>query len=516
MLGNRNAQRTFSEVPDVKMARSTFDRSYTVKDTFLFDYLTPCYVEEILPGDTLNLNVNTFMRLSTQKVPIMDRMYVDFLFFFVPNRLVWDNFEKFMGYQENPGDSTDYVLPSLTAPTGTGLNNGLQLGSVFDHLGLPTLVNGVKINNTLPFRGLNLIYNEWFRNQNFVASIPVPKDDGPDVVSDFPMLKSAKGHDYFTGGLPWPQKGPVVGIPGTIVREPNAPQWLAYISGSQSLATDAGLTTVGGGIQGGGGGLSLDPQGGLAFEGTINGLREAFQLQSLFELDARGGTRYTEVVQAHYNVSTGDYRLQRPEFLGSGRVDINSHPVASTTATEDVPQANLAAFGTASSQGKRIGFSKSFVEHGYVLGIMRARADVTYQQGMNRLWNKSTRFDIFWPKLQEIGEQSVLNKEIYAQGTSADDDVFCYQERYGEYRQRPSEIRGLFRSTAPLSLDIWHLAEEFGSLPTLNAVFNDSHTPIERALAVTDQPPLIADIFFQQQHTRPMVAYPTPVGLGRF
>jgi len=523
------AQHTFAMSPQANIPRASFNRSHGYKTTFNEGYLVPVFLDEVLPGDTFKLNMTAFARLATPIYPIMDNLYMETFFFFVPNRLIWDHWEQFNGQQANPADTTDYILPTVVAPA----MGGVATGDLADYFGIPIKINSLEF-QCLPLRAYNLIYNEWFRDENLQNSVVVDTDDGPDTYTNYTLLRRGKRHDYFTSCLPWPQKindGTVVEIPlGTsapVERINNAGQWRAYNQGTNTLASagatvsisGSGLLTNAGGTQG----YSLDPNGALitdlsaATAATINQLRQAFQLQKLYERDARGGTRYTEIIRSHFGVISPDARLQRPEYLGGGTSMVNINPVAQTappTSEEDSPQGNLAAFGTCSLHGH--GFTKSFTEHGYIIGLVSTRADLNYQQGLNRLWSRSIRWDFYWPALSHIGEQAVLNLEIYAQGTSADTDVFGYQERYAEYRYKPGLITGLFRSDATSTLDAWHLAQDFGSLPTLNSTFIVENAPMTRIKAVTDQPDFIFDSFFELTCARPMPLYGVPGLIDHF
>lgn len=507
-------QHLFSQIPRADIQRSSFNRSHGYKTTLDSGYLVPFFVDEVLPGDTFNLKATLFGRLATPVVPFMDNMYLETFFFFVPNRLVWDNWQKFNGEQKNPGDSTDFLIPTLQAGTH-------QVGSIADYFGIPTGVQLDKI-NALPFRAYNLIYNEWFRDENLQDSLDVPTGDGPDAINTYKLVRRGKRHDYFTSCLPWPQKGPGVELPlgttaklqGTLSIPKVMPANLALggdvIFNSPEKTFKIGGTStnlVPGSVDMSKSGVTVDLSSAAAV--TINSLRQAFQLQRLYERDARGGTRYTEILRAHFGVISPDARLQRPEYLGGSSTRININPVEQNSATDTTsPQGNLAAYGVL---GDRVnGFTKSFVEHGYIIGLVNVRADLTYQQGLNRMWSRQTRFDFYWPALAHLGEQAVLNKEIYVQGNAEDDKVFGYQERWAEYRYFPSQITGKFRSTYDQSLDVWHLAQEFGELPKLNADFIVDNPPVARVLAVQNEPQILLDCYFSLNCVRPMPIYSVP------
>lgn len=512
------AQHNFAQVPRAEIPRSKFDRSCGTKTTFDSGYLVPVFLDEALPGDTFNLSMTAFARLATPIRPFMDNLYLDSFFFAVPIRLVWSNFKKFMGEQINPGDSTSYLVPQMVAPAG-----GHLVGSLSDYFGIPTEVAGLS-HSSLWHRAYNLIYNEWFRDENLQNSVTVDLGDGPDTSTNYTLLRRGKRHDYFTSALPWPQKGTAVNIPLTgnanVVRANNAPVWKAYDAGTNTLNTSGlAIPTT---FTPGGQAVSLDPAGGLYADlstvtaATINSLRQAFQLQRLYERDARGGTRYTEIIRSHFGVTSPDARLQRPEYLGGGSTPVVINPIAQTSASnaQPTPQGNLAAMGVA--QAYNHGFSKSFTEHTLIIGLVSVRADLTYQQGLNRMFSRSTRFDYFWPALANIGEQAILNKEIYAKNDANDPLVFGYQERYAEYRYKPSQITGKFRSTYATTLDVWHLSQKFTALPALNPTFIEENPPIARVIAVPSEPQFLFDSYFKLNCARPMPIYGVPGQIDHF
>lgn len=544
----------FSDAPAMYMRRTKFDRSHVYKTTFDSGKLIPVFVDEVLPGDTTRMSVNYFARLATPVKPIMDNIYLDWFFFFVPNRLVWEHWQNFCFEQEDPDDSTDYVIPTVTA---TGNSENAYISSLWDYFGLPLNTSGnLSGISALPFRAVYLIWNEWFRDENLQKSVKIQKGDtnevldsgrsseqpswvftsGASIVPGLACPPRGKRHDYFTSALPWTQKGPGVsiGLAGTAAVDSTIPiDWPMevkpnggsystvnrYELSDTSYATRTGaLWTKNSNNNKWSGtnlklpdfstGLTVDLDSSSIF--TINSLRTAFQMQKFYERLARGGSRYTEVLRSFFGVVSPDARLQRPEFLGSFTKMVNVNPIAQTSATDDTsPQGNLSAYGVTAA--KFHGFTKSFVEHGYIIGFVCARADLTYQQGINKMWLRSTVYDFYWPTFAHLGEQAIELRELYAQGTEADTTVFGYQERYAEYRYKPSQITGKFRSSVVNgSLDKWHLSQFFENAPTLNEEFIVENPPIERIIAVPSEPEFLLDIGFRYTTVRPMPMFGTP------
>lgn len=532
---NRNSENRFAENPQVGVSRSRFQRNSDNKTTFNTGDLIPIYLDEVLPGDTHQIDLACIMRMATPIFPVMDNAFCDFYFFFVPNRLLWEHWKEFMGENRETAwtPKTEYNIPQVTAPAG-----GWEEGTLADYLGLPTKVEGISV-SALPGRAYGLIYNEWFRNQNVTQPTLVEvtdatttgKNDG-SVTNDSAItlakpLKAAKMFDYYTGALPEPQKGEPIQLP----MQGNADLKLYTLSDNEEIkwskpsstaATVSGFTEI----------LKINgTQTGLRVEAsrngdtntgmlkadmssvtaaTINQLRQAFQIQKLLEKDARGGTRYREVLREHFGVISPDSRMQIPEYLGGYRLPINVSQVIQTSATDSTsPQGNTAALSvTTMSKGM---FTKSFTEHGFIMGLAVVRTDQTYQQGIERMWSRKGRYDYYWPVLANIGEQAILNKEIYAQGNAKDEEAFGYQEAWADYRYKPSKVTGLFRSNAQQSLDAWHYAQDYEALPTLSTTWMEQgDAEMKRTLARSDQPDFIADFYCMNKTTRCMPVYSIP------
>jgi len=527
LSGTTSGQHSFSQIARADIERSAFNRNHGLKTAFDAGLLIPVFVEEVLPGDTMNLRMHTFARLATPLKPVLDNMYLDSFFFFVPNRLLWDNWQKFNGEQTNPGDSTDFLIPIIDSG---GL--GVLEGTVYDYMGIPPLCPQITF-SALFLRAHNRIWNEWFRDENLQNSLVMETDDGPDLLNQYELQRRGKRQDYFTSCLPFPQKGPAVMLPladnAPVVSSgdgkpgfgnagdatirilevastaPNA-QWdVAGPIGPQEMFWDDPK-------------LEVDLTG--AASATVNALREAFQMQRLLERDARGGSRYTEIIRSHFGVTSPDQRLQRPEYLGGGTQQVTITPVPATTEFTPAPQkfvGDLGGYGT--SSGSNHSFTKSFTEHGIILGYVSVRADLTYQNSLNRMWSRRDRFEFFLPVLGHLGEQAVTNIEIDCKGAAipgSDDLVFGYQERWAEYRYKPSMITGIMRSQHPLTLDVWHLSQEFAAVPTLGSDFIEDNPPITRVIAVQTEPHFLFDAFFEYRCVRPMPTFSTPGMIDHF
>lgn len=523
----------FAQIPSADIQRSAFDLSHSYKTTFDSGYLIPFYCREILPGTTIDLKAAILARMSTPIVPVADNIYLDTQFFFVPNRLVWQHWVNMQGEQRNPSDTIDYLTPTVQAGS-----EGFEVGSIADYFGIPTGVPNLKV-NALPFRAVNLIFNEWYRDENLQDSVPDNFGDGPDNIADYKLLRRGKRKDYYTSSLPWPQKFNSVTLPlgeqayvygtgqnfaltnnnnfvsmfgtsqGAEFKPSNNP-W-ATVGSAATGTTPVSPTTLGVPTKEQVGSNTPAMYADLQFASTIsvNALRMSFQLQRLYERDARGGSRYVEILLSHFGVVSPDARLQRPEFLGGSSSPISINPVQQTSASDaTTPQGNLAAYAVCADSIP--GFKKSFTEHGFVIGFCSVRCDLSYQQGLHKMWTRDNRYSYYMPVLAHLGEQAVLSKELYCDGSADDESVFGYQERWAEYRFAGNMITGKLRSTDPQSLDIWHLAQKFDSRPVLNADFIEDKPPIKRILAVQDEPEFIMDTYFKETDILPMPVYSVP------
>lgn len=549
----------FSMIPRADIPRSKFRMQHQHKTTFSAGYLIPIYVQEVLPGDSFNVSMTAFCRLATPLFPCLDNLDLETFFFFVPNRLVWVHWKQFMGEQNNPADTISYSIPQVVSPAG-----GFNQYTVYDYLGVPTNPQTTGANtisvNALPFRCYNLIFNEWFRDQNLVNSAvfgstslsgyggSAVMDDGPDPQSNYVIQAVAKRHDYFTSCLPWTQKGAAGPVSIPLVGQALVKTYgTNQVTGAQNaigwLNTDGTNPTTGHAIQYGvtgsvtgqlatttattSSGLAQYPSNlyadlTTATSTTINQLRLAFQTQKLLERDARGGTRYTEIVRSHFGVISPDARLQRPEYLGGGKTPILISAVPQTGQTGltggTTPLGTLGGLGTATTHH---GFQGNFTEHGYILGLATIRTDEQYQQGIRKLWSRLTRYDFYFPVFAMLGEQAVLNKEIYSDGSANDALTFGYQERWAEYRYFPSYTSAYFKSYNATPLDAWHFATKFTSLPALNNAFINSplNATLQRNLALgagASNQQLLCDFLFSETVARPMPMYSVPGLIDHF
>lgn len=545
---NRNTESHFATLPKVDISRSTFNRSASIKTSFNVGQIVPFFIDEVLPGDTFDIKTSKVVRMPSLITPIMDNIYLDTYYFYVPNRLVWSHWKEFNGENTESAwiPKTEYEIPQLTAPDG-----GWSVGTLADYFGIPTGVPNLSV-SALPFRAYALIMNEWFRDQNLSDPLSIPVDDATvqgvntgtfvtDVAKGGLPYTAAKYHDYFTSCLPSPQKGPDVEIPvaeaatyAVVPRADKVPKSLfdgsTYHASKPSgdpgnfdrVGTVLGFDSTGSqdkmyGSHSSGDFPIIDNLwavgSGAAQAATINQLRLAFQVQKLYERDARGGTRYIEILKSHFGVTSPDARLQRPEYLGGNRLPITINQVLQQSGTLDAGTPQGTPTGQSLTTDVHGDFKKSFVEHGYIIGVMVARYDHTYQQGIERFWSRKSRFDFYWPVFANIGEQAVLNKEIYAQGSEKDEEVFGYQEAWADYRYKPNRVTGEMRSQYTQSLDVWHLADDYDTLPSLSDswIREDSGT-IDRVLAVSQKNSnqLFADIYVQNRCTRPMPMYSIP------
>lgn len=547
-MANRNAESRFAQVPRAEIRRARFKRDFSNITTINEGDLVPLYVDEVLPGDTISCDLNGLIRMSTPLYPVMDNCYLDTYAFFVPCRLLWEHWENLMGQNDESywAEKTEYSVPQTTAPS-----TGWNVGTIADYMGIPTGIANVSV-NSMPFRAYARIWNEWFRDENLQQPVVQDTDDAnntgtntgnqlTDAQNGGLPLKVAKYHDYFTSCLPEPQKGEAASIPIEIDTMPVVTQNKLNNNTGIGLKWNGAKTEIAAAYPLGVTKSGKDPSnvygntivynqndqrdytqninpanlfavGEGATSITINELRQAIAIQHILEADARGGTRYTELLAHEFGVTSPDSRLQRSEYLGGTRVPININQVIQNSATTDAsPQGNTAAYSMTTLRNKMCNYSS--VEHGYLMILGCIRVDHSYQQGLSRMWSRKSRFDFYHPMLANLGEMAVLNKEIYCQGTEEDDDVFGYQEAWADYRYHPNIVTGEMRSQYAQSLDAWHYADYYEELPTLSSTWiQEGEENIDRTLAVQSENShqFICDFFFDQTWTRPMPIYSIP------
>lgn len=520
------------ERPDVP--RSKFSGSWSHLTTFNAGELIPFLVDEVLPGDALSYDVTAYVRMATPLFPMFSNQRVDTFFFFVPARIIWSNWKRFMGEQDTPGASIAYTIPQIQVSPASPR-------TLFDYFGIPiqTLANPRNI-SALPFRAYKLIYLEWFRDQNLINAGTVPLGDGPDTYAGtYQVYRRAKSYDYFTSALPWPQKGNAatsIPLSGTAPVRGLGRLGQAYVLSNQNVFTTYSQQTLaaevfqfaanaaslsdtivqGTSAAGGYPNIRADLSAGVAFM-DISAFRTAMSVQQLLERDARGGTRYVESIKMHFGVTSPDFRLQRPEYIGGGSTQLAITPIAQTAPTAGVPLGALGAAATATGSHRA---SYAATEHGYVIGIINVRSELAYSQGIHKMWDRRTRYEFYYPALSGLSEQAILTSEIWANGNGVSDaTVFGYQERWHEYRTRTSMVSGLFRTGVAGSIDSWHLVQNFATAPTLGQTFIEDSPPMDRVLAAgaaANGVQYLADILVSRNATRPLTAYGTPLSLGRF
>ncbi len=534
---NRNTELHFTELPTINISRSKFERNSEHKTSFNTGDLIPIYIDEVLPGDTIKMNLANVTRMTTPIYPVMDNAFIDTFFFFIPNRLIWKHWPEFWGENNSTHweQTTEYEIPQIKAPAG-----GWKKGTLADYLGIPTNVENIEVSH-LPFRAYAKVVNDWFRDENLKDPCMINEDEttltgknkgeGYDYVTDIQLgaapYKAAKFGDYFTSALPSAQKGPAVNIPvgstAPIIGDDRKKEGASTYTIDTNLVgkpvsifnyngnTGVADTETENGMQQGKI-ISLTADLSSATGATVNQLRQAFAIQKFYERQARGGSRYIEFLKSHFTVTSPDARLQRSEYLGGHRNPININQVLQTSSTDQTsPQGNTSAFSCTMINEEL--FTYSSTEHGYILGLACIRTNHTYQQGIEKFWSRKKWTDFYIPEFANLGEMPILNKEIYAQGTTADEEAFAYQEAWADYRYKPNRVSSAMRSNYQTSLDSWHYADNYSEQPILSSEWIDeTEKNVDRTLAVQSsvEDQFISDFYFQTTWVRPMPIYSVP------